>query len=70
MEVTIVKGFPLISKEKGLLLLAEYEALKDQGGISEGKASTLGLPEVIPRHQLRPWLAGCFYKSGAGFVAT
>ena len=33
LEVVLAKGCPLISKEQGLCLLAEYEALKDQGGL-------------------------------------
>ena len=57
LEVVLAKGCPLISKEQGPCLLAEYEALKDQGGLSTGKASMLGLSDPIPKHQLRRWLA-------------
>ena len=57
LEVVLAKGCPLISKEQGLCLLAEYEALKDQGGLPPGKASMLGLSDAIPKHQLRRWLA-------------
>ena len=44
LEVTLnlVQGCPLISREQGLRLLAEYEAIKDKGGISFGQASMIG----------------------------
>ena len=57
LDVTIVKGCPLISREQGLSLLAEYESLLDQGKIPTIKAFTMSDQEVIPKEQLQPWLA-------------
>ena len=57
LDVTILKGCPLISREQGLSLLAEYESLLDKGEIPAIKASSLSGQETIPKDQLRPWLA-------------
>ena len=57
LDVTIVKGCPLISKEQGLSLLAEYEALLDKGELPMVKTSSVTGHEAIPKDQLRPWLA-------------
>ena len=38
-------------------LLAEYEALQELGRLTQHKTAMLGTPVVIPKHQLRSWLA-------------
>ena len=47
----------MISKEQGLSLLAEYEALLDKGELPMIKTSSVMGHEAIPKDQLRPWLA-------------
>ena len=57
LDVTIVKGCPLVSREQGLQLLAEYEALQELGQLPQHKTVRLDASVVIPEHHLRSWLA-------------
>ena len=57
LEVTVVKGCPLIDREIGLQLLREYEQLREPGlGVSV-KSVGLDGGATVPRSRLRSWLA-------------
>ena len=51
------KGMSSYLNGAGIASSCGVQALRDQGGTPFGKASMIGLPEVIPKHQLRHWLA-------------
>ena len=57
LEVTVRKGCPLVSKEQGLKLLQEYEALRELGDIPALKGLSEEPAMVIPKAELRAWLA-------------
>ena len=57
LEVTVVKGCPLIPKEVGLTLLAEYEArLRSEGGLK--RIGPLEPERALGSDEARSWLAG------------
>ena len=59
LEVKVVKGCPLISREVGLQLLDEYEALRESGGlVSLKKNLELGSDSLV-QSEARQWLARC-----------
>ena len=55
LDVTVVKGCPLVSREMGLLLLREYEEL--QAGVPVlSKSEVQDLVAELPRDKAREWL--------------
>ena len=57
LEVTVCKGCPLVSREQGLKLLQEYEAPRELGDIPALKGLSEEPAMVIPKTELRAWLA-------------
>ena len=55
----MVKGCPLISREKGLQLLYEYEGLLEAGGLPALKPVSQHISSHLTREGARMWLAGC-----------
>ena len=66
LEVTVVKGCPLVSREIGLLLLKEYEE-RQAGEPVLSKAEVQDLVEGLPRDKAREWLSSrLLAKEGQG----
>ena len=57
MEVTVVKECPLISREKGLELLSEYEWLRETGSLVRLSPLRESIPEALDKNEARVWLA-------------
>ncbi|CAE7193732.1 RE1 [Symbiodinium natans] len=58
LDVKVVKGCPLISREDGLRLLEEYEARKENPGIRAVDGSgQCDLPKGLCKENARQWLA-------------
>ena len=57
LQVKVVKGCPLISRERGLQLLEEYEGLKESGGLASLSKLEPLPPCPLERREARGWLA-------------
>ena len=57
LEVKVVKGCPLISREKGLQLLYEYEGLLESGGLPALKHVNPQHPGSFTQEEARGWLS-------------
>ena len=57
LEVKVVKGCPLISREVGLGLLDEYETLREKGELATRNREVVKEPPDLPKDQARFWLA-------------
>ena len=64
LEVKVIKGCPLIPKEKGLQLVKEYEDLKESGDLVSLKRLVEEGGFSLGRQEARGWLAQRVVKGG------